>query len=375
MASRNTSPSLLGPRMGSLRLPQKPAPVPDFEDFEADVPLDVPVDESSDPSAENDGFGANSQVTQVDLDEMKPIRRSFCSWTDPKEAPESFQPNRFTHEIYTGYLEKFMSEVEDNQQLFKAVMKQRREDCGFEEPSRSSRSSRSSGLGRFWKKVGFTRWGLVWWTWTPFYTLARLFPWHFPIQDEGPWICCQSWFLGITHDSFIFLQFADLKRSEEKDSAKIFAYLRITAQCGFSTPHRFFHSIFRSKSSSMRDWLSAKRMTETMPPSALQIYRPSAAKRCVAASGPVQFPIQQHEFPMFPVICSKLIQVGCSIQDISSATFHGCVQKGLTGQVWTLVPFWWPNLGSLISVECIRCFFCPAPLKCRALSFRRHRHP
>ena len=161
MASSNTSPSLsateMDPYISSFRLPHIPAPVPDFEDFEADVPLDVPVDESSDPSAENDGFGANSQVTQVDLDEMKPIRRSFCSWTDPKEAPESFQPNRFTHEIYTGYLEKFMSEVEDNQQLFKAIMKQRREDCGFEEPSRSSRSSRSSGLGRFWKKVGFTR--------------------------------------------------------------------------------------------------------------------------------------------------------------------------------------------------------------------------
>ena len=158
MASSNTSPSLLAtemdPYISSFRLPHIPAPVPDFEDFEADVPLDVTVDESSDPSAEADGFGANSQVTQVDLDEMKPIRRSFYSWTDPKEEPEIFQPNRFTHEIYTGYLEKFMSEVEDNQQLFKAVMKQRREDCGFEEPSRSSRSS---GLGRFWKKVGFTR--------------------------------------------------------------------------------------------------------------------------------------------------------------------------------------------------------------------------
>ena len=139
MASSNTSPSLLatqvGPRIGSLPLPQKPDPVPEFED---DVQLDVPVDPSrSDPSANS----------LVELDEMKPIRRSFYSWTDPNEEPESFQPNRLTHELYTGYLETFMTEVKDNQQLFKAVMKQRRQDCGFEEPS---------SLRRFWKMVGFT---------------------------------------------------------------------------------------------------------------------------------------------------------------------------------------------------------------------------
>ena len=139
MASSNTSPSLSasqGPHTGSVPLPKKPAPVPEFEEEpEPDVP---------DPSAD-DWFG-DSQV-----DEMKPIRRSFHSWTDPKEEPEIFQPNHFTHDLYTGYLETFMREVEDNQQLFKAVVKQRRQDCGFQEPSRSS--SRS----RFWNRVGYTR--------------------------------------------------------------------------------------------------------------------------------------------------------------------------------------------------------------------------
>ena len=138
MASSNTSPSLSasqGPHTGSVPLPKKPAPVPEFEEEpEPDVP---------DPSAD-DRFG-DSQV-----DEMKPIRRSFHSWTDPKEEPEIFQPNHFTHGLYTGYLETFMREVEDNQQLFKAVVKQRRQDCGFQDPSRSS--SRS----RFWNRVGFT---------------------------------------------------------------------------------------------------------------------------------------------------------------------------------------------------------------------------
>lgn len=139
MASSNTSPSLSasqGPRTGTLPLPKKPAPVPEFEEEpEPDVP---------DPSAD-DWFG-DSQV-----DEMKPIRRSFHSWTDPKEEPEIFQPNHFTHDLYTGYLETFMREMKDNQQLFKAVVKQRRQDCGFQEPSRSS--SRS----RFWNRVGYTR--------------------------------------------------------------------------------------------------------------------------------------------------------------------------------------------------------------------------
>lgn len=138
MASSNTSPSLSasqGPRTGTLPLPKKPAPVPEFEEEpETDVP---------DPA--DDRFG-DSQV-----DEMKPIRRSFHSWTDPKEEPEIFQPNHFTHDLYTGYLETFMREMKDNQQLFKAVVKQRRQDCGFQEPSRSS------SLDRFWNRVGFTR--------------------------------------------------------------------------------------------------------------------------------------------------------------------------------------------------------------------------
>merc|ERR1711879_512673 len=50
------------------------------------------------------------------------------------------------------------------------------------------------------------------------------------------------------------------------------AHLRTTAQCGFSTAYRIFHSIFRSKSSSVRDWLSAKRMAKTQRPFALHIY-------------------------------------------------------------------------------------------------------
>lgn len=70
-------------------------------------------------------------------------------------------------------------------------------------------------------------------------------------------------------------KFAD----EEKDSSALctsfahllHAHLRTNAQCGFSTAHRIFHSIFRSKSSSVRDWLSAKRMAKTPPPFALQI--------------------------------------------------------------------------------------------------------
>ena len=267
MASSNTSPSLSasqGPRTGTLPLPKKPAPVPEFEEEpETDVP---------DPA--DDRFG-DSQV-----DEMKPIRRSFHSWTDPNEEPEIFQPNHFTHDLYTGYLETFMREMKDNQQLFKAVVKQRRQDCGFQEPSRSS------SLDRFWNRVGFTRWGLVWWWhgWHDPHSFCTFVPTAFSaaFSANPGWkvdgFAAEAWFFGnhIWHIPSICRWregfFCTLHIFCTSFAHLLHAHLRTNAQCGFSTAHRIFHSIFRSKSSSVRDWLSAKRMAKTPPPFALQIY-------------------------------------------------------------------------------------------------------
>ena len=91
------------------------------------------------------------------------------------------------------------------------------------------------------------------------------------------------------------------------------AHLRTTAQCGFSTAYRIFHSIFRSKSSSVRDWLSAKRMAKTQRPFALHIYgfAISGQKMCCGEAQTPWFvgtcgslnPIShttQNEFPTFP---------------------------------------------------------------------------
>jgi|Orb8nscriptome_3_FD_contig_91_1534654_length_906_multi_30_in_0_out_0_2 hypothetical protein len=62
-------------------------------------------------------------------------------------------------------------------------------------------------------------------------------------------------------------KFAD----EEKDSSALctsFAHLRTTAQCGFSTAHRNFHSISRSKCSGLA---VRKQMAKTPPLFAQQV--------------------------------------------------------------------------------------------------------
>ena len=75
-----------------------------------------------------------------DEENLKPIRNSFSSWTEPPDdsndsspSAREFEPNRLTHEMYTIDLARFMKIVKYKQPEFRQLVKLRRRNSGFQE--------------------------------------------------------------------------------------------------------------------------------------------------------------------------------------------------------------------------------------------------
>lgn len=75
-----------------------------------------------------------------DDENLKPIRNSFSSWTeppdesnDPSPTAREFEPNRLTHESYTDDLARFLKLVQHKQPEFRQLVKLRRQKSGFQE--------------------------------------------------------------------------------------------------------------------------------------------------------------------------------------------------------------------------------------------------
>ena len=76
-------------------------------------------------------------------EDMKPFRLSFHSWTEPDANSKSAEPNRSTHEVFASYREDFLGEVQKNPQLFKKLVKIRRDLSGMNEMNDKPSTARS----------------------------------------------------------------------------------------------------------------------------------------------------------------------------------------------------------------------------------------